>query len=278
MAALVCSDRNESSGAKGLTSAIRIVASSGAVDGLDVFLRLLAALGDRHPSIEGGQHVGRGHRRAVVEADALAQTDRIDAAVAGYLGIGGGEKRPDAPAFAPGVERLEHVLADHADDIGRAVHRIEGRRLADRRNVGDAPALGLRQGRPDRQGRRGIAPARMPKSRRVRPAPIEAGYVCFASLMGISPHHARMPPSRSTLGDFAALPRASACQFLSPDEGAGRVPICAGRGGIHRSPAGNSAVGRSLSSTCARITRRSNSPRRRFLPPHDMERRVATGR
>lgn len=99
---------------------------------------LLAARGNLHPAAKRGDDIFRGHVGIVVELDAGPELDRIGFAVGADLRQAFGQKRRDVPALVKGVERFENVLRDDADEIGRRRHRIERRRLTDRRNVDDA--------------------------------------------------------------------------------------------------------------------------------------------
>ncbi|MNT61153.1 hypothetical protein D3C72_1987740 [compost metagenome] len=80
-----------------------------------------------------------------MELDAGAQLDRVGLAVVADFGKGRGQKRRRLPILVEGIERLEHVLRDDADQIGRGGHRVECRRFADRGDVDDA-TLFLREG------------------------------------------------------------------------------------------------------------------------------------
>ncbi|MND38959.1 hypothetical protein D3C80_296690 [compost metagenome] len=103
--------------------------------------RLFAARGNLHPAAKRGDDIFRGHVAAVMKLDALPELDRVGFAIRADLGQALGQKRRRLPALVEGVERLENMLRDDADQIGRRGHGVECRRLADRGDIDDAALL-----------------------------------------------------------------------------------------------------------------------------------------
>ena len=95
----------------------------------------LAARRHFHPALQRSHDIGRIHVLAVVELHALAQRDRIDQTVLRHHGQTLGQHRRNRPFAIEGVQRLEHVLHDRADQIRGGQHRIETLRLPDHRQI-----------------------------------------------------------------------------------------------------------------------------------------------
>src|SRR5690606_5584289 len=86
---------------------------------------------DRHPALQRGYYVLGVESAAVVKCHAFAQRDFIGEAIFGKGRHVGGEQRHGLPLGVIGVKRLENVLVDGQHDIGRRLHDVERRRLAD---------------------------------------------------------------------------------------------------------------------------------------------------
>jgi hypothetical protein len=88
-----------------------------------------------------------------MEGDAFAKLDLVDLAVFADLRHLGRQQRRHVPVLVEGEQRLEDVLADHADEICGSRHRVERRRLADGRDVDHAALVrfGRRIGRQRRE-------------------------------------------------------------------------------------------------------------------------------
>jgi len=100
------------------------------LDDLDALPDRLARRGELGPVLERRHDVGRGHLLAVVEADALAQRDRVAPSAVPHR-VPFGEHRDRAHVLVIGVERLVHVPRDLLRDHGGRRVEVERRRLAD---------------------------------------------------------------------------------------------------------------------------------------------------